>query len=348
MFRNISLTLLGWVLLGLSVIQAQTAQMESIQQPDTLKKIKTEKEKPEWKTRYIKKLTQVSPRVHYGWGNYTTRMSYQVPDIDFAVSSAINELKNKYPWAPWKKVSIQPDAEFREKINEQKGKFFTSAGINLPLIFIDIEASVGRYSQPIITMEEVWPVWKKVGEQSYSELLEKRVTTPRAKASLTGRIGIELERLLPDHLQPRFQFGPIALGLDMSTYYVMSADFSYRVGLEAIAPDAAAQVQKVFEPVPIVSEEKKREAAVALVGHIESKIPSYFWAPAMHGIGISGKGYLDIGKAFSIRNKLPSRIHEGDENQSGRMARTRPSHLDSLSHLWHSIQTISIILTINT
>ena len=298
MHKTITLTLLGWALLGLSLIQAQTALLESNQAPDTTKKIKPEQAKPEWKNHYFKKLLQVSPRVHYGFGNYGSRMSYEVPNIEFAVRSAINELKDKYPWAPWKNVSIQPDANIRERINEQRGKFFTTAGINLPLIYIDIEASVGRYSQPLVTMKEVWPPWKKVGEEGYGDLVAKRITTPRAKAAVTGRIGIELERLLPDHLSPRFQFGPVALGLDMSTYYVISADFSYRIGMESIAPDANTQIQKVFEPVPIISDEKKQEAAQALVGHIESKLPSYFWAPAMHGIGVSGKGYLDIGKRF--------------------------------------------------
>ena len=335
MQKTITLALLGWAMISLSLLQAQTALMETFQEPDTIKKIKSESERPEWKTRYIKKLTQVSPRVHYGIGNYFARMNYEVPNIDFAVSSAINDLKSKYPWAPWNKVSVQPDATVRDKMNDQKGKFFTTAGINLPIIFIDIEASVGRYSQPLVTLKEVWPPWKKAGEEGYSALLAKRITTPRAKAAVTGRAGIELERLLPDHLIPRFQFGPAALGMDMSTYYVISADFSYRIGLESIAPDAAKQIQKVFDPVPLISDEKKHEAAQALVGHIESKIPSYFWAPAMHGMGVSGKVYLDIGRRFRFA------VNYHHEAMKG-MKINQAEWLEPGPHIWTRFITFGI------
>ncbi|RMG29373.1 MAG: hypothetical protein D6730_04000 [Bacteroidetes bacterium] len=249
-----------------------------------------------WKRAWLKKLLQVSPRVNYGVGTFRASMAYHVPDLGASVSRAANELRGRFPWVPWSEVQLDFGDTYRQRQLQKPWKFFGTVGINLPLIFLDVETGSGRFSEPFITAAEVWPPWTLFRMDEVMNLLLKRVTTPEAKGALSLRAGVELERLLPDHWRPRLSFGPFATGIDVQAYYLLGLDFSYRVGLEVIDPRAVAHLQAAFDPIPFVPQKAKEEAAAAIVGHVEASLPTYFWAPATHGWGIGAEAFLDIGK----------------------------------------------------
>ena len=116
---------------------------------------------------------------------------------------------------------------------------------------------------------------------------------------------VELERILPDHWQPKLTFGNVKMGLGGSAYYVLSYDESYRVGLEVIDPNAKERLEGLFDPILFVPQAAKTQAAEMIVGHVENSLPSYFWLPAMQGIGFSGRAYIDFGK----RVRIAARYH---------------------------------------
>ncbi|MEM6800934.1 MAG: hypothetical protein AAF696_05990 [Bacteroidota bacterium] len=253
-----------------------------------------------WKKAYFAKLRKVSPRVSYGIGSFESRIRYRVPDIQNALIGAANDLDNQYRWIPWNQLELQPEDPYRTKSLKKSGNFYFTGGINLPLFFLDIEAGVGRFSEPLITLDEIFPLGESLSQEGFASLLLKRITTPSTKGSINFRLGLELERVLPDHLLPRLSFKHFAIGIDAGAYYLIGADFSYRVGFEVLGEETLAKIENVFEPIPFVPAETKRKAATALLGQIESRIPAYPWAPAFQGYGLKGQIYLDIGKGLRI------------------------------------------------
>ncbi|MEL6252480.1 MAG: hypothetical protein AAFR87_10765 [Bacteroidota bacterium] len=255
---------------------------------------------PQWKKVWFAKLRKVSPRVSYGIGTFESSMRYKVPDLQNALIGAGNDLDNKYRWIPWNQIELQPTDPYRTKTLRKSGNFYFTGGINLPVFFLDIEAGVGRFSEPLLTVKEIFPLGETVSKEGFGELLLKRVTTPSKRGTLNMRLGIEAERVLPDHLLPRLEYGPFAIGIDAGAYYLLGADFSYRVGFEVVGEEAYEKITGVFDPIPLVPNNIKEEAITALLGHIESRIPAYPWAPAFQGYGLKGQVYLDIGKGLRI------------------------------------------------
>ena len=256
--------------------------------------------RPSWKKAYLEKLTRISVRVPYGITSQQSEMTYKVPDVSHALADAANELKSEYPWVPWGEINWDTGDPYRTRNVSTQGQFFIRAGLNLPIIFVEIEGGAGRFSKPFLRPRDVLPPWKIFQSDELTELVTRRVTTPKAQGAVTARIGVDMERIVPDHLLPRLEFGDFALGMDFSAYYLLGADFSYRVGLEIIDPSAVDHLEGLFSRVPLVSANTKRKAAEAIVGHVESGMISYFWPPALSGFGFSGKAYLDIGQRLRI------------------------------------------------
>ena len=255
---------------------------------------------------YLRKLLSISPRISYGVGFDRSVMNYNLPTLTPYIESAREKLNLQYSWIPWNKINLSPINTNREKELIKKGKMSATAGINLPVIFIDVEAGAGRFSNALLAFRDVFPPWKLFNkEETFRNLLLKRVSTPETQTAFTIKTGIELERVLPQRWQPNLDFGKIDMGLDGSFYYVLSYDDSYRVGLEAIDPNAQKRLEDLFEPVALIPHTVKEKAAQAIIGHVESSLPSYFWMPAMHGFGYSGKVYIDFGK----RVRIAARYH---------------------------------------
>ena len=256
--------------------------------------------RPSWKKAYLNKLTRVSLRVPYGLVSQESYMQYKVPDVTNALESAANELKSEYPWVPWGEISWDMGDPYRERRVSTQSQFFIRAGLNLPVIFVEIEGGAGRFSRAFLRPKDVLPPWKILDEQELTHLVTRRITTPKAKGAVTARVGVDLERITPDHLLPRLEFGNVAVGLDLSAYYLIGADFSYQVGLEIVDPNAADHLEGLFSRVPLISQNTKRQAAEAIVGHVESSMITYFWPPALQGFGFSGKAYIDLGQRLRI------------------------------------------------
>ena len=255
---------------------------------------------------YLRKLLSVSPRISYGVGFDRSAMNYNLPNLAPFIESAKEKLNLQYSWIPWNQVDISPINTNRERELVKNGKMSATAGINLPVIFIDVEAGAGRFSNALLAFKDVFPPWKLFNKvETFENIMLKRVTTPETQTAFTLKAGVELERILPQRWQPNIDFGKIDMGLDGSFYYVISYDDSYRIGLEAIDPNAQERLEHVFESVPLIPHTIKEKAAQSIIGHVESSLPSYFWLPAMHGFGYSGKVYVDFGK----RVRIAARYH---------------------------------------
>lgn len=282
-----------------SLLKAQDRSITESKSP-VIEPLEKKEVKAYWKKAYFAKLRKVSPRVSYGIGNFEASMRYRVPDVQGILAETANDLDSKYRWVPWNKIEIEPSEPFRTKTLKKSGNFFLTTGINLPLFFVDVEAGVGRFSEPLLTVSEVFPLSESVSSEGFGNLLIKRVTTPTAKASVNLRVGLELERVLPDHLLPRLEFGMFAAGVDVGAYYLIGADFSYRAGFEVLGDEILEKIESAFDPIPIISDQAKKDAAYAILGHMESRTPAYLWVPAFQGYGLKGQVYLDIGQGLRI------------------------------------------------
>ncbi|MEZ4776526.1 MAG: hypothetical protein R3D00_25345 [Bacteroidia bacterium] len=251
-----------------------------------------------WGKAYRKKLLRVSPRVHYGTGFYKSAMTYTLPDLNAGLDVVKAELKPTLPWVPWEKIDLTPYNTTKERALRKQGQFFGRAGINLPLFFIDVEGGIGMFSESMVEVGDVVPVKQFFNEQNLKELILKQVTTPRPKGALTARMGMELSRVLPDPWLPRVRFGQVAMGVDASGYYMFGTDMSYQAGLELIAPEAVTNLELLFDPIPLIPAKAKTEAAQTIIARVESKLPAYFWPPALTGYGLSGKVYVDVGRSL--------------------------------------------------
>lgn len=243
---------------------------------------------------------KISPRVHYGTGFYQSAMTYQIPDITGSLEAAKTELHQDFPWVPWNKIDLQPYHTEKERALRKHGQFFGRAGLNLPLVFVDVEGGVGMFSESHITAEDATPLGKLFSEEKLKEIVIRQMTNPRPKGALTVRTGLELQRILPDQWLPRVRFGPFAAGLDGAGYFIFGTDMSYKTGVEIIDPAAREHLEELFDPIPLIPAKIKTEAANAIVTQVEAKIPTYFWPPALKGYGLSGKAYLDIGKSLRL------------------------------------------------
>ncbi|MEL6671357.1 MAG: hypothetical protein AAFR61_04170 [Bacteroidota bacterium] len=300
---------------------AEAAWFEALEEGDKKKKDDKKKKKKKdedkkkgpkgWKIGYMKKLMRVSARVSYGIGQFESYMSYELPDISEDVNAVAQQLGATYAWVPWDKVQLQPTNLKREKSQRNLGQFYSNTGINLPIFFLDVETSIGRFSEPLIQFDEVWPPWKKANKEDMAYLLIKRAINPDAKGMINLKIGLESERLLPDHLQPRIRFGDVQVGLDVMAYYLIGADLSYNVGLEVINGNAQEHLMDVFEGVPLITNRMKEDAAQAIISQVESRLPSYFWPPALQGFGLGGKVYVDVGKRFRLAARYQSERTQG-------------------------------------
>ncbi|MDX2247151.1 MAG: hypothetical protein SF052_10265 [Bacteroidia bacterium] len=247
---------------------------------------------------YLKKLLRVSPRVHYGIGFYESAMTYTLPDLNVGLDAVKAELKPDLPWVPWEKIDLSPYNTTKERALRKHGQFFGRAGINLPLFFIDVEGGIGMFSESLVEAGDVVPVNEFFSEENLKDLIVRQVTSPRPKGALTARMGMELSRVLPDPWLPRVKFGPVAMGLDASGYYLFGTDMSYQAGLELIDPEAVTNLELLFDPIPLIPAKVKTEAAETIITRVESKLPAYFWPPALTGYGLSGKVYVDVGKSL--------------------------------------------------
>lgn len=280
------------IVCAFGMVTAQTAK-----KPTTIKKAtaKAEKQvKAERNKAYKKKLLQVSPRVQFGVGNYYATMTYEVPNLGAEIASMTNDLKDQFPWVPWKNVTIEQGPLERTRSMQKNGELYGIYGMNLPAVFVDLEIGPGRFSRAAFGLGDI------LGKGSLGETVADQVTAPRTKRSYTLKLGAEVGRLLPDHLQPELDFGPVQIGVDGSLYYLIGVDFSYRIGTEIIDPSATTHLEEIFAPVPIISDRAKKDAAETIIGHIESGLPSYFWAPAFKGYGYTAKAYINIGERLRI------------------------------------------------
>ncbi|MEZ4827959.1 MAG: hypothetical protein R3C61_17000 [Bacteroidia bacterium] len=252
----------------------------------------------DWLKAYRKKLLRVSPRVHYGTGFYHSAMTYNLPDLNAGLDVVKAELKPTLPWVPWEKIDLSPYNTTQERALRKHGQFFGRAGINLPLFFIDVEGGIGMFNEASVEAGDVLKAKKFFSEENLKQLIVKQVTSPRPKGALTARVGMELSRVIPDPWLPRVKMGPVTAGLDASGYYLFGTDMSYQAGLELISPEAVNSLELLFDPIPLIPAKTKTEAAQTIVSRIESKIPAYFWPPALTGYGLSGKLYVDVGKSL--------------------------------------------------
>lgn len=294
-----SLALLLAMLTCTSILQAQDRSITESKSP-VIEPLDKEEVKAYWKKAYFAKLRKVSPRVSYGIGNFEASMRYKVPDVQQILAETANDLDSKYRWIPWNKIDVEPADPFRTKTLKKSGNFFLTTGLNLPIFFVDVEAGVGRFSEPLLTVSEVFPIRESVSSEGFGKLMLKRVTTPTTKGSVNLRVGVELERVLPDHLLPRLKFGMFAAGIDVGAYYLIGADFSYRAGFEVLGEEILGKIENALAPVPIISAQAKKDAANAILGHMESRTPAYLWVPAFQGYGLKGQVYFDIGQGLRI------------------------------------------------
>lgn len=244
---------------------------------------------------YVNKLTRFSVRAAYGFGQYRSTMQYELPNLEATVAEAVNSLQSQYAWVPWGQVEVPTTAPQRERVLNKRGQFRIAAGLNVPLGFIEIEAGPGRFSESAYSLQDVWPPWQGLDMTRAGELMMQRVATPEAKTSMTLRMGTELERLLPEHLLPKLRLGKkLAMGFDASAYYLTGTDLSYRTGVELLDPHAVDHLQDLFDPIPLIPKATKTQAAEAIVAHVESSLPGYFWLPALRGYGLGAKAYVNL------------------------------------------------------
>lgn len=255
---------------------------------------------------YINKLSRVSVRAAYGFSSARSTMNYELPNLEATVASAANSLKSQYAWVPWGQVDVPVGAPQRQRELNKNGQFFISAGLNIPLGFIEVEAGPGRFSQSAFALSDFMPPWKGLDMARTGELMMQRVASPEAKTAMTFRIGSELERLLPEHLLPKIRLGQsMSIGFDVSGYYLTSTDMSYRVGVEILDPQAVPHLEDLFSPIPLISDNTKTQAATAIVSHVESSLPTYFWLPALKGYGFGAKAYINL----NHRLRFAARYH---------------------------------------
>lgn len=255
---------------------------------------------------YINKLSRVSVRAAYGFSSARSTMNYELPNLEATVANAANALKNQYAWVPWGQVDVPVGAPQRQRELNKNGQFFISAGLNIPLGFIEVEAGPGRFSQSAFALSDFMPPWEGLDMARTGELMMQRVASPEAKTAMTFRIGSELERLLPEHLLPKIRIGKsMSIGFDVSGYYLTSTDLSYRVGVEILDPQAVPHLEDLFSPIPLISDNTKTQAATAIVSHVESSLPTYFWLPALKGYGLGAKAYINL----NHRLRFAARYH---------------------------------------
>lgn len=254
-----------------------------------------------WNKVYLRKLIQVSPRVHYGFGNFQSTMSYRVPNLEAEIAEVANNLRTRFPWVPWKDITLGEEGDIlRTRTMEKKGQFFGTVGLNIPIFFLDLEMGSGRFSESLFTTNEVWPPNKLFKMEEMISLMIKRASMPDAKASMTLRVGMELERLLPNPWRPRLTYKLVSAGLDVEGYFLIGGDFSYRPGIEVIDPNAVEHLKGLFSGIPIVPDNAKSEAAELIVRQVESSLPTYFWIPGLRGFGLKGEAFIDIGHRLRI------------------------------------------------
>ncbi|MEM7657655.1 MAG: hypothetical protein AAF399_16105 [Bacteroidota bacterium] len=252
---------------------------------------------------HIKQLLQISPRFQYGIGSYWANMTYPQPDLTVPVDNALSSLQGRFPWVPWSELDlVEGDPMPRERKFQTHGKFFGVAGVNLPVIFIELEAGSGRFQQPQLSLGDFWPISQGFSLRNLGELMVERVSKGKpSNGAATLRIGVDLERLLPEHKQLKWQRNRLALGLDASVYYFGGVDLSYRPGVELLNQDFAEKVEALLDPIPLVSATKKAEASEAITQQIDQHLPAYFWVPALRGVGFIGRTYLDVGRFFRFQ-----------------------------------------------
>ncbi|MEM7367501.1 MAG: hypothetical protein AAF587_02800 [Bacteroidota bacterium] len=244
---------------------------------------------------YMRKLLQVSPRISYGVGSFKSTMTYDLPNLSNALGNTVNNLQEKYPWVPWKQVTVIPTEGTRTRTVRQQGKFFGTVGMNLPVVFVEIEAGGGRFTQPALTLKDLWPPNELFQLERLTSLMVDRVTQSKPQRAANLRIGIDAERLIPAAYLPRKEFKRTAIGLDASAYYLLGVDLSYKSGIELLGEHAAEKMVESFGSIPLVSETVKMQAAQSMIRQIEQSLPAYLWPPAMQGFGLVGKAYWDLG-----------------------------------------------------
>lgn len=252
------------------------------------------------KAEYMRRLLKISPRIHYGVGNFRSSMTYDLPNLSNALGNTVNSLKEKYPWVPWKQVSVIPQEGTRTRTVRQQGKFFGTVGINLPVIFLEMEAGGGRFTQPAITFSDVWPPRELFQLEQLTNIMVERITQSKPQRTATLRVGVDAERLIPMAYLPRMEFKRAAIGLDASAYYLLGVDMSYRSGIELLGENAEEKLVESFGSIPLVSETVKMQAAQSIIRQMENSLPSYLWPPAMQGFGLVGKAYIDLGQDTRI------------------------------------------------
>lgn len=289
--KKLSIILLLIGSLGLNSLYAQKISKKAE---------KVEQKRRAQKMKYFYKLLSVSPRADFGIGFHHSRMTYQIPSLNNQVQEVQNELKGQYPWVPWKDVEIENGNPERTRSLRKGGEFYFTGGLNLPVIFIEVEAGIGKFSDPFLTIDKVFPPWKLTKKDEIEDILVDRILSTDPKASFNLRIGGELERLLPEYWQPRMKVGFVEIGLDASAYFTLGFDMSYRPGVELIAPEATNSLESAFQPIPVISDNMKSDAARAIINRIEQKIPTYLWAPASRGYGIGTEAYVNLGRSMRL------------------------------------------------
>ncbi|MEZ4851994.1 MAG: hypothetical protein R3B93_26005 [Bacteroidia bacterium] len=252
------------------------------------------------KKAYLKQLLSVSPRVSYGVSFERAYMSYQVPMIDQYLKDGLDAVIDQFPWIRSDKVTLKPSDPNREREMIKRGRMTAVAGLNLPVIFVDVEAGAGRFGESLITFKDVIPPWKLFNSNSAREMLLDKVSGAGSQTAVSLKAGLELERILPDRWKPELNYGNVKMGLGGTFYFLASYDESYRVGAEIIAPDTRQQLVNLFEPFSFIPQNAKDDAVDKIINHVETSLPAYFWIPVMRGIGYSGKAYLDLGSRLRI------------------------------------------------
>lgn len=303
-FRKPLLVFLGLFLwLHVGVAGQNYFHSISLNQPDVHLRPEPPAKKA-WSRAYVQKLLLVSPRTNFGVGTFHTQMTYFVPDLGAFVEDAARDLKGTFPWVPWNEVQVDVGNVNRTRSLRKPWTFYGTVGVNLPFVFIDLEAGAGRFSQPFLMVEDVMPPWRLFGLDALIDLVGKRIATPGEKGSLTLRLGAELERLLPDPYLPRLRLGGMEAGLDLQGYFLLGADLSYRTGLEVVEPRALARLAEVLDPVPLVPQNIKSDAAEAILKHVEAALPTYFWAPIFKGWGLGAEAYLDLNGRLRVHGSF--------------------------------------------
>jgi hypothetical protein len=249
------------------------------------------------KKAYLKKILSVSPRVSYGIAFERSYMSYQVPMLDNYLSNSLNLIANQFPWISANKLTLPPSDPNREREMTKNGKMMATVGLNIPVAFIEVEAGAGRFSDPLLTFRDVLPPWNGFGP---GENIGTKINGPGTQTALSVRLGIELERILPDRWKPELNLGSVKMGLGGNIYFLASYDASYRVGAELMGNDIEQRLQNLFTPMNFIPQNSKDQAVDKIITHFESTLPAYFWVPVMRGVGYTGKGYVDIGSRLRI------------------------------------------------